>query len=31
MSRLRRLIGFVPTTPLEDTIKEIARGIAPGR
>ena len=31
VSRLRRLIGFVPTTPLEDTIKEIARGIAPGR
>lgn len=31
VSRLRSLIGFVPTTPLEDTIAEIARDIAPGR
>ena len=28
VSRLRGLIGFVPTTPLEATIKEIAREIA---
>jgi UDP-glucose 4-epimerase len=28
VSRLRGLIGFVPTTPLEETIKEIAREIA---
>ncbi len=31
VSRLRSLIGFVPTTPLEETIREIARDIAPGR
>jgi nucleoside-diphosphate-sugar epimerase len=31
VSRLRSLLGFVPTTPLEDTIAEIARDIAPGR
>jgi UDP-glucose 4-epimerase len=28
VGRLRGLIGFVPTTPLEETIKEIAREIA---
>ena len=28
---LRSLIGFVPTTPIEETIAEIARHIAPGR
>lgn len=31
VSRLRGLVGFVPTTPLEETIKEIAAYIAPGR
>jgi UDP-glucose 4-epimerase len=31
VSRLKSLIGFVPTTPLEETIREIARDIAPGR
>lgn len=31
VSRLRSLIGFVPETPLEETIREIARDIAPGR
>jgi UDP-glucose 4-epimerase len=35
VSRLRKLIGFVPTTPLEATIREIAAEIAaeiaPGR
>jgi UDP-glucose 4-epimerase len=29
VTRLRRLIGAVPTTPLEDTIREIAREIVP--
>jgi UDP-glucose 4-epimerase len=31
VSLLRKLIGFVPVTSLEDTIEEIARDIAPGR
>ncbi len=31
VSRLRGLIGFVPTTPLEETIREIARDLAPDR
>ena len=31
VSRLRSLIGFVPTTPLEATIEEIAQEISAGR
>ena len=31
VSRLMGLIGFVPTTPLEETIREIARDIDPSR
>jgi len=31
VSRLRSLVGSVPSTSLEDTIGEIARDIAPGR
>jgi UDP-glucose 4-epimerase len=31
VSRLRQLVGFAPSTPLEDTIEEIARDMAPER